>query len=264
MTSLAASEFMPEVTVVIPTFRERDNLAILLPRLFRVLRKHALTGEVIVVDDNSRDGTDQLCDQLAAGNPLRLLIRRDERGLATAVVHGLRLAHGEICVVMDADLSHPPEFVPALVEAARSPACEMAIGSRYMHGSSIDPNWSLFRRLNSKIALLLARGLTPSSDPMSGFFAIAKSTLERADNLRPLGYKIALELIVRCECRAIAEIPIAFEDRENGESKLSAHQQLLYLRHLARLYSVRYLAAPLTKWSRRESPTIQPIDRRAA
>lgn len=255
---------MPELTVVIPTYHEKDNLAILLPRLFGILRNHALTSEVIVVDDDSRDGTDQLCERLAVGNSLRLLIRHGERGLATAVVHGLRQAQGEICAVMDADLSHPPEFIPALVEAVRSPACEMAIGSRYTHGSSIDPNWSWFRRLNSKVALLLARGLTPSSDPMSGFFAIAKSTLGRAADLQPLGYKIALELIVRCECRAIVEIPIAFEDRATGESKLTARQQLLYLRHLARLYSVRYLSAPLPRRMHREPPTVLPGDRRAA
>lgn len=255
---------MPEVTVIIPTYRERDNLAVLLPRLFGILHKHAITGEVIVVDDDSRDGTDQLCDWLATSDPLRLLTRRNERGLATAVVHGLRHAQGEICVVMDADLSHPPEFVPALVEAARSPVCDMAIGSRYIHGSSIDPNWSWFRRLNSKVALLLAQGLTPSSDPMSGFFAIAKSTLARAEVLRPVGYKIALELIVRCECRTLVEIPITFEDRANGESKLSARQQLLYLQHLARLYSARYLSAPLAKWTQDERPTIRPSDRRAA
>lgn len=264
MANPAASESMPEVTVVIPTYREKDNLAILLPRLFGILHKHALTGEVIVVDDDSRDGTEQLCDRLAIGSPLRLLTRRNERGLATAVVHGLRQAQGEICVVMDADLSHPPEFVPALVEAARSPACDMAIGSRYTRGSSIDPNWSWFRRLNSRVALLLARGLTPSSDPMSGFFAIAKSTFARARELRPIGYKIGLELIVRCECRAIVEIPITFEDRANGESKLSARQQLLYLQHLARLYSVRYLAAPLTRRTHSKPPTILPNDRRAA
>ena len=99
---------------------------------------------------------------------------------------------------------------------------------------------------------------------MSGFFAMTKSTFSRANTLRPLGYKIALELIVRCECRAIVEIPIAFENRASGESKLSVNQQLLYLQHLARLYSVQYLSAPLTRRTHNEPPTILPGDRRAA
>jgi len=254
-----------EVSVVIPTLRERANLEQLLPQLFETLRRAEIEAEVIVVDDDSRDGTEELCRQLSACHPLRLLTRRDARGLASAVLHGLHESTGEICVVMDADLSHPPEAVPDLVDSVRSPFCEVAIGSRYAKGGSVDPNWSWFRRLNSKVATLLAKGLTNAADPLAGFFAIRRDTFSRATELRPLGYKVLLELIVRCECREIFEVPIAFRDRRLGTSKLSAGQIWLYLRHLARLYTVRLMprrTGPRYVWAAR--PTVTAPRRESA
>jgi dolichol-phosphate mannosyltransferase len=231
---------MPAISVVIPTYRERENLDRLLPALSAILFRAGFDAEIIVVDDDSRDGTRELCGRLAEVHPLKLITRQGERGLATAVLEGLRAARGEIIVVMDADFSHPPQSVPALVAAARSTDCEMAIGSRYVAGGAVDRNWSWLRRLNSRVASWLARGLTSAADPMAGFFAIRRETLARARVLRPIGYKIALELIVRCDCRAIIEVPILFRDRTAGESKLSFKEQWLYLRHLGRLYPARY------------------------
>ena len=230
-----------DASIVIPVLREHANLRQLLPRLFDALQQAVLTAEVIVVDDDSRDGTEELCQQLAQRHALRLITRTSERGLATAVLRGLDEAQGDVCVVMDADLSHPPETVPALIEAARSPFCDVAIGSRYTRGGSVDSDWSWFRRLNSNAATLLARGLTDAADPLAGFFAIQRSTLKRTTTLSPLGYKILLELIVRCDCRRIIEIPIRFRDRKVGTSKLSLTQQWLYLQHLAKLYAAHYL-----------------------
>src|SRR3954468_7392870 len=110
-----------EVSVVIPTLRERANLEQLLPRLFAILRQADIEAEVIVVDDNSQDGTDHLCSLLSAHHALRLITRREARGLASAVLCGLQESAGAICVVMDADLSHPPEAVPDLIHSIRSP-----------------------------------------------------------------------------------------------------------------------------------------------
>ena len=234
---------MPDVSVVIPTLREQASLQRLLPQLFSLLEQADLAAEVIVVDDDSRDGTDELCGQLARRHALRLITRTEERGLATAVLRGLQEAAGEVCVVMDADLSHPPEAVAELVAAAQSPFCDVAIGSRYISGGSVDSEWSWLRRLNSRSATLLARGLTDAADPLAGFFAIRRSTLSRASMLDPLGYKILLEIIVRCNCRRIVEIPIHFRDRKLGASKLSFTQQWLYLKHLAKLYLACYLPA---------------------
>jgi len=254
-----------DASIVIPTFRERDNLQRLLPALFAVLSRAGRAAEVIVVDDDSCDGTEELCRRLSADHPLRLYIRRGERGLATAVLRGLQLATGDVLVVMDADFSHPPQAVPALVAAAESPQCDLAVGSRYVAGGALDPNWSWFRRVNSKVAGLLARGLTNASDPMAGFFAIKRDSLAQAKTLRPLGYKILLELIVRCDCRRIVEIPIMFQDRALGESKLSLGQQWLYVRHLGRLYAARYLGTRAVELSsKHEQPATARHKRRAA
>lgn len=232
---------MSDVSVIIPTYRECGNLARLLPALLGVLYEAGLAGEIIVVDDASDDGTEELCGTLGTVKLVRLITRRDERGLATAVVRGLASAQGEICIVMDADFSHPPDAVPYLVAAVRDGGCEMAIGSRYVSGGAVDVNWGWFRRANSRVATYLAKGLTPVTDPMAGFFAIRRDVFARAGVLRPLGYKIALELLVRCDCRHVVEVPIRFQDRAVGESKMTVRQQWLYLRHLARLYAARYL-----------------------
>jgi len=247
-----------EISVIIPTLRERDNLERLLPLIADVLRQANLAAEIVVVDDNSRDGTEDLCRQLAECYPVRHIIRREARGLATAVLHGLANSAGDICVVMDADSSHPPSALPELIGAVRSSDCDIAIGSRYVRGGSVDPDWSLFRRLNSRVATLLARGLTRAADPLAGFFAIRRATLARATTLQPLGYKVSLELIVRCKCQNIIEVPIAFRDRKLGESKLSAGQMWLYLRHLARLYASVYLPEQVNPRNdaRRPSPQI--------
>ncbi|HEX4414503.1 MAG TPA: polyprenol monophosphomannose synthase [Lacipirellulaceae bacterium] len=241
-----------ETSIIIPTLRERANLAVLLPCLFNILDEASLNAEVVVVDDDSRDGTDLLCAELAKQHPVRLITRRGERGLATAVLKGLAESTGEICAVMDADGSHPPEVAPALIDAARSPFCDVAIGSRYIRGGSTDEKWSIFRRANSRAATLLARGLTRAADPMAGCFAIKRSQLRRAKKLCPVGYKILLEIIVRCDCRRIVEIPIHFQDRTIGTSKLSAKQQWLYLKHLAALYAARYSPAGLDR-------TVDPV-----
>lgn len=228
-----------DVSVIVPTYRERENLALLVPRLFAILDRSGLSYEVIIVDDDSGDGTDTWCRQFGSAEKLWLVIRRGERGLASAVLRGFELARGAVCVVMDADLSHPPEKVPALVAAVQAPGCDMAIGSRYVSGGAVDERWSWFRRLNSRVATLLARGLTATADPLAGFFAVKKSTVARAGCLRPLGYKIALELIVRCNCRQVTEVPIKFHDRTTGQSKLSLRQQWLYLWQLRQLYATR-------------------------
>ncbi len=229
-----------DVSVVVPTYCEAENLPVLVPQITATLKQHRLRGEILIIDDNSPDDTVTICHQLAQDNPLRLIIRMDERGLASAVVRGLQEARGNVLLVMDADLSHPPRAIPALVSACQSEAVDFVIGSRYVPGGSVDSSWGCFRRLNSSVASWLARGLTSAKDPLAGFFALKKSTFQRAREIRPLGYKIGLELIVRCQCQGIFEVPIRFQDRALGQSKLSLQQQWLYLRHLGRLYLTKY------------------------
>lgn len=237
MTDAADATISSALTtsVVVPTYDERGNIEPLARRVFSAISPS--DSELIVVDDDSPDGTAVRVEELAAdtGLPLRCLMRRNERGLATAVIHGLRAARGEFCVVMDADLSHPPELIPALVAVMRNPAIDMAIGSRFVPGGIVDLHWPLHRRLNSLFGRMLARPLTPVRDMMSGYFCVRRSSL-RLETLAPVGYKIALELIVRHRWRNITEIPITFTDRTAGKTKLTVGEQLRYLRHLARLY----------------------------
>ena len=240
------------VSVVVPTYNERDNLAPLARRIFAVLDPQQT--ELLIVDDDSPDRTADAVAELAAGFPVRCIVRRGERGLATAVIAGLRAARGELVVVMDADLSHPPESIPALL-AALEPAAkynlagtgakcnlagtwpvQMAIGSRFVPGGVVDLHWPLHRRLNSLVGRLLARPLTPVRDMMSGFFAVRRRDL-RLEGLHPIGYKIALELIVRHRWKNIVEVPITFADRAAGRTNLNVAEQLRYLRHLGRLYA---------------------------
>ena len=233
-----AFRLKPMISIVVPTFREADSLPSLIERVARLRQQDQLELELLVVDDDSRDGTEALI--AARSEPwLQLFVRREDRGLSQAVLFGLARARGETLVVMDADLSHPPEVIPEMLAALRDGA-DFVLGSRYVQGGTTAEGWGLFRFLNSKIATYLARPLTSVSDPMSGFFALPRSVFARAENPSPLGYKIGLELLVRCHCQNVREVPIHFSNREHGESKLTMHQQLLYLRHLARLYRFRF------------------------
>ena len=198
-----------EVSIIVPTYKEADN---------------------------SRDETEIKVKELENKNlPVRLIIRKDKRDLSQAVVHGFEHSKGEFLICMDADLSHPPEIIEKMLSKLETGKCEFVLASRYILDGVIDENWSWLRKLNSKGACLLARPFTKTSDPMSGFFALRKDVFKRAENLNPIGFKIALELIVRCRCEHIEEVPIDFHNRIRGKSKLNFDQQLKYLRHLCRL-----------------------------
>src|SRR5262245_6904119 len=227
------------VSVIVPTYREAQNLPVLVPRVAAALAQAQYSFEIVIVDDNSPDATPQVCAELAKQFPVRLEVRTSERGLSSAVVHGMRLARGDTLVVMDADLSHPPEKIPELVQTLHAGA-DFVIGSRYVRGGATAEGWGLFRWLNSKVATLLAWPLTSARDPMAGFFALRRTTFEAADNLDPIGYKIALELLIKCRCKAVREVPIYFENRLHGSSKLSFKEQINYLRHLKRLYEFKF------------------------
>ncbi len=228
----------PLVSVVVPTFREAANLRPLTERLFAATRSAGLEAELIFADDDSRDGSVEVVEALSADYPVRILVRAGPRGLAPAVLDGFGLAGGQVLVVMDADLQHPPEKVPDLVECITSGRADFAIGSRFA-GGRVDRDWPWARRINSKVASLLARPLTRVRDPMSGFFALHRDTWRQAAPLDPVGYKIGLELLVKARCRRVVEVPITFAARHAGQSKLGLREQLRYLRHLLRLYRFR-------------------------
>jgi len=228
----------PTVSIVVPTYKEAESLPLLLDRLIRLRADESMDLELLIMDDNSRDGTEEL---IASRNLpwVRLVVRTANRGLSPAVIDGLNLAKNEVVVVMDADLSHPPERIPDLLKALDE-GHEFVIGSRYTKGASTDETWGVFRWLNSKVATLLARPFTRVSDPMSGFFAFRRTLLEQSDDLNPIGYKIGLELLVKCGVKRVADVPIHFAQRQKGESKLSFKEQLRYIQHLRRLFIYRF------------------------
>jgi dolichol-phosphate mannosyltransferase len=229
----------PDLTIVIPTYKEAANLAPLTERIFNATHSAGISTELIFVDDDSQDGTEAKCKELTSNYNVRLIVRKGVRGLATAVVDGLKEARGRFLLSMDADLSHPPETIPEMFRLLKEGA-EFVLGSRYIKGGGVEEGWGIPRWINSKVATVLALPLTPVRDALSGFFALPRTTFLKATELSPLGYKIALELLVKARPQRIVEVPITFEKRKFGKSKLSLRVQVQYLRHLRRLYRYRY------------------------
>ena len=220
------------VSIVVPTFKEAANIAPLVERVRAALASEGIDWELLFVDDDSQDGSETIVGELTRHAPVRMEVRRDPpRDLSLSVIHGMRMARYDRLVVMDADLSHPPERIGALLAALDGDAT-FAVGSRYVPGGAIDADWGALRRLNSRAATLLALPLVRCSDPMSGFFATDRRWLPDLEQLRPIGYKIGLELMVRGRLR-VREVPIGFSDRDRGESKMNLRQQLNYLHHPA-------------------------------
>ena len=229
---------LPPCTVVVPTFEEAVNIPGLVSELDSLRSSTGLQLNLLIMDDDSQDGTSAVVGKLC--KPwVRLVTRRGGRGLSQAVLEGIELAQNRHIVVMDGDLSHPAEVIPAMLMALEN-NYDFAIGSRYISGATTDLSWGLFRWLNSKVATLLAYPLSDVTDPMSGFFALTKETFECAPYLNPVGYKVGLELLVKCTCNKVKELPIHFSKRVFGKSKLTLKQQLLYLQHLRRLYLFKY------------------------
>ncbi|WP_184791826.1 glycosyltransferase [Streptomyces sp. 3211] len=237
------------VTLIVPTFNEAGNVAELLRRLGDALPDPAhLPCEVLFVDD-STDDTPAVIEKAAADHPFpvsALHRQTAEGGLGGAVVEGIRRADTDWIVVMDADLQHPPHLVPELVGEGVRTGADLVVASRYISGGSRAGLAGSYRIAVSRGATWLTKGLFPRalrgiSDPMSGFFAIRRSVVT-AQTLKPLGYKILLELAVRCRPRTVAEVPFVFQDRYSGESKSTAREGLRFLAHLASLRSATPLA----------------------
>ena len=235
---------LSKTSIVVPTYMEAENVDMLTRRIHKTMTEYNMSYEIIFVDDNSQDGIEKIISDLSAeGLNVRLIQRKDERGLSSAVLRGFSEAEGEILVCMDADLSHPPETIHVMINKIVKDNAEFVIGSRYVNGGSTDHKWTIYRRINSSIATLFAKPFTTAKDPMSGFFAIPERVYKRGNSFNPIGYKIALELIVRCRCKDVLEVPIHFSDRRYGKSKLTIKEQLNYLVHIKRLmdYKLKHL-----------------------
>jgi len=225
----------PELSLIVPTYNEVDNIATLARGVHGALASHC-RYELIVVDDDSPDGTAEAARGLDSEYPIKVIVRHNERGLASAVIHGFAEASGDVLGVIDADLQHPPEMIPDLLQCAREGA-DVVVGSRYEAGGGTE-EWTRERLIVSKVAKMLAHLLLPSSkkvsDPLSGFFLVKKRAIEGV-KLNPVGYKILLEILVRGKVEQVASVPYTFRGREAGISKYGMREQVNYLRHILRL-----------------------------
>ena len=228
-----------KLSLVIPTYNESRNVGELVRQIASVLDA-CLPGayEMIVVDDDSPDRTWAVAMEVADRHPaLRVIRRRGEKGLSTAVVRGWQAARGEVLGVIDADLQHPPEVL-AKLWAAMARGADLAVASRHVGGGGVS-DWSALRRALSRGAQLLGLCVLPGvvgrvADPMSGYFMVRRSAIADAE-LSPLGYKILIEVLGRGRIGRIAEVGYVFRERAAGESKVTARLYLQYLRHLLRL-----------------------------
>jgi dolichol-phosphate mannosyltransferase len=223
------------ISIIIPTYKEKENITLLVERIHNSLSKYDY--EIFIVDDNSADGSEELVENLAKKFPVKIMVRKNKRGLSSAVVDGIASTDSENVIVMDADLQHPPEVLPDIVKALENHDFVMA--SRYIKGGS-PGEWKLSRKIVSKGATLMAFPIARKvKDPMSGFFGFKRAVVDLT-SLSPTGWKIGLEILVRSKFKAVTEVPYTFVPRAHGESKLSRRIMGEYVRQLLDLYSYKY------------------------
>jgi len=226
---------MRDLSIVLPTYNEAENLPSIVKKIDNALGGK-FSYEIIVVDDNSPDGTAKVANSLSKKYPLKIIVRPRKLGLAKAILAGFLSSKSNILAVMDADCQHPPSALPKMVKLVKN-NYDLVIGSRYTDGASIHKNWSRRRRMESRLATFGAMFLTPGvTDPMSGFFVVKRSVIESIDKWDLHGYKILLEILAKGDIKKVAEVPICFHHRKFGKSKLDRKEILNYGLLLAHLY----------------------------
>lgn len=229
-----------QVSVIIPTFNESENICNVLKSIKEHLPKINL--EAIVVDDNSPDGTGKIVEEYiksmknVAGYSISVIHRKAKEGLSSAILDGLKNSNGDTVVVMDSDLSHPPHIIPKMLETIRQTQCDIVVASRYIKGGAIH-GWPFKRKLMSTVATTIAKkGLGISTDdPMSGFFAFRR-IITKGIKFDAIGYKMLLELLVKTKGVKVEEIPYTFTNREFGSSKLDLSTIIDYCKSVLKLY----------------------------
>jgi dolichol-phosphate mannosyltransferase len=229
------------LSVIVPTYNESKNIVGILDSL----RKHLPIGtdtEIIVVDDNSPDGTGNIVEEYAKNSKkenaqsVQIIHRKTERGLSSAILTGIKYAKGDAVVVMDSDFSHPPQTIPKMIEELQKSECDIVVASRYVNGGSVK-GWPFKRKIISKGATKIARhGLgIKINDPMSGFFAFKRNIINNI-KFDAIGYKILLEILVKARGVKVKEIPYEFINRKDGSSKLDTSVAVNYVKSLWKLY----------------------------
>ena len=230
-------------SVILPTYNERENLPIIFYLLNKVFTEHKLEYQVVVVEDNSPDGTLQVAEALQKEYPKRIKIlkRAGKLGLGSAYLDGLRQADGDRIIIMDADLSHHPKYIPEMIHVMDTEKVEIVSGTRYLPGQGGVYGWDLKRKITSRGANFLAHFfLNPQCSDLTGSFRLYnRQALEQIlPKVQCTGYAFQMEIIVlaRKAGYSIAEVPIVFVDRLYGESKLGPREIILYLQGLLHLF----------------------------
>ena len=238
---------MSKISVVVPTYNESENVGNLTNQIDYALR--GIDYEVIFVDD-STDNTPDAIKKVIEENPnVRMEHRETEKGLATAVLEGFKLSRGDYIAVMDADLQHPPAILRSMY-AVMETGVDFCVPSRFIPGGGLGP----YRKLVSGVARYIGKIMLPSlrkiTDPTSGLFMFRRSVIEDAD-LRPIGWKIMVEVLAMGNYRSVVEIPYKFQARPAGESKLSSKVTLEYLKQVAELTrrGKKQSDVTVTRWS---------------
>ena len=247
LSKLPAIDQNPSFSLIIPTYNEGQNVPKIIAQLTKLLEE-VLPGdyELILVDDNSPDDTWSIAQKLISQYPqLRVMRRTQEKGLSTAVIRGWQAARGDILGVIDADLQHPPEVLLKLLTEIQRGA-DLAVASRHVEGGGVS-DWSIARRLLSRGAQTLGLIILPGvvgrvTDPMSGYFLVRRQCLE-GKTLSPVGYKILIETLGRGDVRWIGEVGYIFQERQEGNSKVTSKQYVEYLQHLVKLRFSRWPVA---------------------
>ena len=230
-----------QLSIIVPTYNEAKNIKSLLDSISKNIPDQT-RAETIVVDDNSPDGTADIVKNYNQSikhlnnHSISLISRKNQRGLSSAILDGIKKAKGDLIVVMDSDHSHPPELIPKMIETLQQTKYDLVVASRYISDGAIR-GWSTKRKLLSKTATKIARhGLgINTEDPMSGFFAFRKALI---NNLKfdAIGYKMLLEILVKARNASVKEIPYTFTDRKYGSSKLGLNTIFDYCKAVWKLY----------------------------
>ena len=217
------------ISLITPTYNERENLPLLAEEIFGIIGAEPdIDLELIVVDDNSPDGTGEVAEKLQADYPLQVIRRAGKLGLGSAVMEGFARSDRPYLGVIDADLSHDPAILPELIHSLRE--VDLAMGSRFGETSRVE-KWAWHRKLTSQVGVGSARLLTGAEDPLSGYFCLRREVLE-GFALTSSGYKILLEILIKGRYEQHRSVPFVFRNRQFSSSKLNLHEYLLFAKQI--------------------------------
>ena len=217
------------ISLITPTYNERENLPLLAEEIFAIVAAESdIDLELIVVDDNSPDGTGDVAEEMQAKYPLRVVHRSGKLGLGSAVMEGFALSDRPYLGVIDADLSHDPAILPELIHSLRE--CDIAMGSRFGETSRVE-KWAWHRKLTSQVGVGAAKLLTGTEDPLSGYFFLRREVLQDFQ-LTSSGYKILLEILIKCRYDKHCSVPFIFRNRQFSSSKLNIQEYLLFAKQI--------------------------------